>query len=135
MSRPLLALLLLSSCQLAEEAAQRPGELKRGLSETPAREEQILYSFFTEEFAQRKIAHIALSSLADFDSVLQPRPRLSDVIAQYGPADTSWEADLSPFGVSERAVVHRFGRLGLATPVNRTDGEIFWTLIVAGSPN
>jgi hypothetical protein len=134
MKRLLPALLFISGCELAEEAAKRPVELKRSESATPGREEQILDTFFTVDFAQRKIAHIAQSDLADFDGVVQPRPRLTDVVAQYGPADSTWEADLSPFGVSDRAVVHRFGRLGLATPVNRTDGEIFWTLIVASTP-
>jgi hypothetical protein len=135
MKRALLALFLISSCELADEAAKRPGELKRGRSATATREEQILEAFFTVEFAQRKVAHLAMSDLADFDSIAQPRPRLTEVVARYGPADATFEADLSPFGVSSRAIVHRYGRLGLATPVNRTDGEIFWTLIVAASPN
>lgn len=126
-----MSLVLACGCELVDQAARRPGELKRGAVIEPSREESILRTYFTEDFAQRKVAHLALSDLADFDSISQPRPRIDDVLARFGAADAMVEQDLSPFGVPGRAVVHRFGRLGLATPVDRNDGEVFWTLIAA----
>ncbi len=135
MKRLLWILVLIPSCDFVDEAAKRPGELRQNAAAAPSREEQILRAFFEVDFAQRKVAHLAQSDLADFDSVAQPRPRIAEVVGEYGAGDATWEADLSPFGVSTRALVYRFGRLGLATPVNRNDGEIFWTLILAGSPN
>ncbi len=126
-------LVLACGCELVDQAARRPGELKRAaeVEPTPSREESILRTYFTEDFAQRKVAHLALSDLADFDSISQPRPRIDDILASFGGADAMVETDLSPFGVPGRAVVYRFGRLSLATPVNRNDGEVFWTLIAA----
>ena len=126
-------LALACGCELVDQAARRPGELKQGAVIEPSREESILRIYFTEDFAQRKIAHLELSDLVDFDSVSQPRPRIDDVLTRFGGADSTVEAELSPFGVPSRALVYRFGRLGLATPVNRNDGEIFWTLIAADS--
>jgi hypothetical protein len=123
-------MLLFPSCELFEEAARKPGELKRSAAVSTQREEGILREFFTVDFAEKKAAHLALN-IADFEAVPQPRPRLDDVVAAHGPADATWEADLSAYGVGHRAVVFQFGRLGLSTPVNRNDGEIFWTLILA----
>ena len=126
-------LVLACGCELVDQAARRPGELKQGAVMEPSREESILRTYFTEDFAQRKIAHLELSDLADFDSVSQPRPRIDDILARFGAADATAETDLSSHGVRDRALVYRFGRLGLATPVNRADGEIFWTLIAPSS--
>ena len=120
-------------CELADEAARRPGELKRSAVVEPTREESILNDYFTQEYAQRKIAHLASTELADFDSVSQPRPRIADIVSRFGEADGTEEIDLSPFGVPDRALVYRFGRLGRGTPVQRADGENFWTLIAAES--
>jgi hypothetical protein len=106
-----LILLLTCGCELVDRAARKPGD--------------------TEDFAQRKVAHLTVSKLADFDSVSQPRPRIDDVVSRLGEADAVTERELSRFGVSARARVYEFGTLGLATPVARTDGEIFWTLIAA----
>lgn len=128
----LAALVVISSCELVDEAAKRPGTLRRGAAVSTEREEKILRAFFSVDYAEKKASHLAQYDLADFDSVSQPRPRVEDVIAQYGMADDTWEADLSPHGVSSRALVYRYGRLGLATPTSRNDGEIFWTLILAG---
>jgi hypothetical protein len=133
MSRVLAVLLLISGCDFIDEAARRPGELKRGNVAEPAREEKILNAFFDVDFAQRKVAHLELSDLVDFDSVSQPRPRIHDVISSFGPADATTEVDLSPFGVSSRALVYHFGRLGLATPANGAGEEVFWTLIAPDS--
>jgi len=129
----LLILLLTCGCELVDRAARRPGELKRAAVIAPDREESILRAHFMEDFAQRKVAHLAVSKLADFDSVSQPRPRIDDVVSEFGDADAVVETDLSPFGVSAHARVYEFGRLGLATPVSRTDGEVFWTLIAGDS--
>jgi hypothetical protein len=132
MKRLAAALLVIASCELAEEAARRPAELVESRTLRASREERILWEFFEVDYAQRKVAHLASSALADFDSVTQPRPRLDDIVSSVGKADESWEADLSAFGVPDRAFVFRFGRLGLATPVSRADKEIFWTAISAG---
>jgi hypothetical protein len=128
-----LILLLSCGCELVDRAARRPGEMKRAAVIAPDREESILRTFFAEDFAQRKVAHLTVSKLADFDSVSQPRPRIDDVVSKFGEADAVTETELSRFGVSARARVYEFGRLGLATPVARTDGEVFWTLIAADS--
>jgi hypothetical protein len=134
MKKLLLAVFLSSGCELVDEASRRPGELERGASVPAGREERILRGFFDVDYAQRKVAHVVANPLLDFDSVEQPRPRIEDIIARHGMADETWEADLTPYGVSDRAVVFRYGRLGLATPTGRNDGEIFWTLILAGLP-
>ena len=125
MERVALILVLACGCELADRAARRPGELKKSAKVAPGREESILRAYFMEDFAQRKIAHLEVSNLADFDSVSQPRPRIDDILSRFGEADATVEKELSPFGVPARAWVYEFGRLGLATPVNRTDGEIF----------
>ena len=124
----LFVLLLFVGCELVDEAARKPGELKAAATVEPSREEQILREFFTVDFAQRTIAHLRLYDLPNFDAVRQPRPRIAEIIEKYGPADrVEEERELSPFGVGQTGRAYFFKRLGLITPIGQQD--IFWVLI------
>jgi hypothetical protein len=93
------------------------------------REEDILHAFFPDELAQKTIAHLELYDLPRFEEVIQPRPQLSKIVERFGPADSVVEEDLNPFGISQLGQTYYYGRLGLVTPANRNDGEIFWVHI------
>jgi hypothetical protein len=113
------------------ESFTRSVEIEQETIPKSHREEEILRAFFRDELAQKTIAHIALYDLQSFEDVAQPRPQLSKIVERFGESDSVVEEDLSPFGVPQRGEVHYYGRLGLVTPVGRTDQEIFW-IHVAG---
>ena len=120
-------ILVFFGCEFVDEAARKPGELKAAAAMEPSREEQILREFFSVDFAQRKIAHLVLYDVPNFDAVRQPRPRIDDVIESYGVPDRVQEIELGPFGVRQTGRVYFFKRLGLITPLQRK--EVFWVLI------
>ena len=131
----LAGLLLIVGCGLVDNAVRRPAEL---MDEATAAqkvdvEERTLRAHFNNDFAQQKIGHLALSKLGDFDAVVQPRPKLSDIVAGFAEPHSVEERALSPYGVRQSANVHSYGRLGLATPTNRADAEIFWVIIAKSS--
>ena len=95
----------------------------------PGREEEILRAFFTVDVAQKKIAHLALSDLRDFEAIAEPRPDISAVIARFGEPDSVVEEDLSPYGVGRKGRIHYFGRLGLVSPAELEVGRVFWVII------
>jgi hypothetical protein len=110
--------------EVREEAAKPPRV-------DPA--EGILRTFFAVDFAQKKIVHLTLYDLENFEEVSQPRPSLAAVAAQFGPADSVSERDLSAFGIPQYGRVHHYGRLGLVAPARGPD-EVYWVLIGKG-PN
>ena len=128
----LLGVLLCVGFVIFRESFTRSTEIQQEAPPRPAREEEILRAFFSEDLAQKKIAHLALSDLQSWEEVTQPRPNLPAIIQRFGEADSVVEEDLSPFGIPQRGRVYYFGRLGLVTPVGRTDQEVFWILIPRG---
>jgi hypothetical protein len=93
------------------------------------REEEILRGFFTDDLAQKKIAHLYSSDLADFETVAQPRPDLTVIRYRVGDPDSVAEMDLSAFGAPRKGRVHYYGRLGLVTPAELETEQVFWIYI------
>jgi hypothetical protein len=120
---------------LVRDSFTRVEELEQDAVPQPAPQEEILRTFFRDELAQKMIAHLALYDLQSFEVVMEPRPRLSEIVERFGEADSVAEEDLSAFGVSQRGRVHFYGRLGLVTLVGRPDQEIFWILIAERATN
>ncbi len=97
-------------------------------------EEQILLDnkFFYPDFGKRKVVHLRTFSAGEsplLDGLSEPRPELSSIKAQHGEPDNVATEDLSPYGVHQTAVVYSYGRLGLAMPVSKKEGKIFWLLL------
>ena len=79
------------------------------------------------DFAQKKVAHLVQYEMPNFDAVMNPRPRIEDVITEFGAADSVADQDLSSHGVRQTGRIYQYGRLGLVT--KRGVDEIFWVII------
>lgn len=98
----------------------------------PSIEERVLSDadFFYEEFSQRQLMRLRTAEkegLVSVDRVAEPRPRISEVIAQYGQPDRVEETTL--VSTRESVTIYHYGRLGLAIPKSREDGAVFWLVI------
>lgn len=99
--------------------------------ETPI-EEQILLDkdLFFDDFGKKKIIHLRTFDEREtfhIDGVSEPRPLLQEIVARHGEPERIEETDLREHGISQKATIFYYGRLGLGSP--KSQGKIFWVIL------
>jgi hypothetical protein len=96
---------------------------------TMSRSEEILEEYFDPELASRAIPHLRNNDRLSLDRVIEPRPRMNNIIISEGNPESVETVDLSYVGLRRQGTIHWYGRLGLVTQVGGS--EVIWVVIAA----
>ena len=131
----LAGLLLIVGCGLVDNAVRRPAEL---MDEATAAQKSTsrngLFARTSTMILRSRRLVISLCPNSGISMLWCSHARSSQTSSPDLLSLIRSKSALShPTGCAQSANVHSYGRLGLATPTNRADAEIFWVIIAKSS--